>query len=170
MASRTEAIRARIKQAREDSGLTMKQVARAIGVAHDVTIARYESGVREPDWDTLERIAAATGKPLPWFFGAPEPAAPPGTQAAAPSPAPQAHAPPDTQALLAQLVQAQVQADQQADQRHREMMDVLTALAHEQMQTRAEAARTGARRMRSRSRLMDRGTPRRRQGRPGHPG
>jgi transcriptional regulator with XRE-family HTH domain len=107
MASRTEAIRARIKQAREDSGLTMKQMARAIGVAHDVTIARYESGVREPDWDTLERIAAATGKPLPWFFGAPEPAAP----AATPIPAPeaQAHAPPDTQALLAQLVAVQVQ-------------------------------------------------------------
>jgi len=62
MVSRTEAIRARIKQAREESGLTMKQMARAIGVAHDVTIARYESGVREPDWDTLERIAQATGQ------------------------------------------------------------------------------------------------------------
>jgi hypothetical protein len=39
-------------------------------------------------------------------------------------------------------VQAQTQAEERADQRHREMMDVLTALAHEQMQTRAEAART----------------------------
>lgn len=44
--------------------------------------------------------------------------------------------------LLAQLVAAQVRAEERADQRHREMLDVLTALTHEQMQTRAEAART----------------------------
>jgi hypothetical protein len=34
-----------------------------------------------------------------------------------------------------------VRTEDRADQRHREMMDVLTALAHEQMQARAEAAR-----------------------------
>jgi transcriptional regulator with XRE-family HTH domain len=162
----------RLKEARKQSGLSQEKLAEAVGVSgHAVYL--FERGKNRPALDALERIAAATGKPLPWFFGAdaaPEPAAPPGAQAAAPSPAPQAHAPPDTQALLAQLVQAQVQADQRADQRHREMMGVLTALAHEQMQTRAEAARTGSRRMRSRSRLMDWGTPRRRQGRPGHPG
>lgn len=123
MVSSKERILARLKAAREGSGLTMKQLAEAIGVAHNVTIARYESGDREPDWDTLERIAAATGKPLAWFF-----------QDAAPAPAAQPPPPPDAHALLAQLVAAQVRAEA-----------AMAALAHAQMESRAEAARTSAR-------------------------
>jgi len=70
----------------------------------------------------------------------------------------QAYAPPDTQALLAQLVAAQTTmmvAQARAEERHAraeewhaemaaaqaEMQKALTALAHEQMQARAEAAK-----------------------------
>ena len=40
------------------------------------------------------------------------------------------------------MLQAQARAEERADQRHGEMMQALTALTHEQMQARAEAART----------------------------
>jgi transcriptional regulator with XRE-family HTH domain len=80
----------RLKEARKQSGLSQEKLAEAVGVSgHAVYL--FERGKNRPALDTLERIAAATGKPLPWFFGAdaaPEPAAPSGTQAAAPSPAP----------------------------------------------------------------------------------
>jgi hypothetical protein len=70
------------------------------------------------------------------------------------------------QSLLAQLVAAQVQmlqaqarAEERADQRHGEMMQALTALTHEQMRTRAEAARTQRRleQMEAELREMDEG-------------
>jgi len=119
----------RLKAAREELGLSQERLAEAIGVVRR-TLAHYEAGTKSPEFSKLPAIAAATGKPLAWFFQ---------DEDASPAPAePQ----PDMQALLAQLVAAQVRAEERADQRHREMLDVLTALTHEQMQTRAEAART----------------------------
>lgn len=120
----------RLKAAREELGLSQERLAEAIGVVRR-TLAHYEAGTKSPEFSKLPAIAAATGKPLAWFFQ--------DENAAEPKPErPQ----PDTQSLLAQLVAAQTQAEERADQRHREMLDVLTALTHEQMQARAEAART----------------------------
>jgi len=48
---------------------------------------------------------------------------------------------PDMQSLLAQLVAAQVRAEE----RQAEMSQALAALAHERLESRAEAARTSAR-------------------------
>lgn len=56
------------------------------------------------------------------------------TDAAEPAPAAQPPPPPDAHALLAQLVAAQVRAEA-----------AMAALAHAQMESRAEAARTSAR-------------------------
>lgn len=131
----------RLKEARTQSGLSQEKLAEAVGVSgHAVYL--FERGKNRPALDTLERIAAATGKPLAWFFqdeDASAPAEPP-----AEPPAPQ----PDMPSLLAQLVAAQVQmaqAQARAEERQAEMSQALTALAHEQMQARAEAARTSAR-------------------------
>jgi len=123
----------RLKAAREELGLSQERLAEAIGVVRR-TLAHYEAGTKSPEFSKLPAIAAATGKPLAWFFQ--------DEDAAEPAPAAQPPPQPDMQALLAQLVAAQVRAEERADQRHREMLDVLTALTHEQMQTRAEAART----------------------------
>lgn len=122
MVSRKDAVKARIKQAREACGLTMRQMAKAIGVAHDVTIARYESGVREPDWDTLERIAQATKRDIAWFFQDDDAAEP------APAPAENPTPQPDMQSLLAQLVAAQtqmLQAQARADARLERLEDLM---------------------------------------------
>jgi transcriptional regulator with XRE-family HTH domain len=126
----------RLKQARNEQGLTMAGLAEVLGVT-EKSVTNYESGRRDPDWATLERIADATGRDLAWFFQ--------DEGAAEPEPEPTK---PDMPSLLAQLVAAQVQmlqaqarAEERADQRHGEMMQALTALTHEQMRTRAEAAR-----------------------------
>lgn len=58
----------RLKQARNERGLTMAGLAEVLGVA-EKSVTNYESGRREPDWNTLERIAAATGRDIAWFFG-----------------------------------------------------------------------------------------------------
>jgi transcriptional regulator with XRE-family HTH domain len=120
-----------LRVARTEAGMKQEALAEAVGVA-GLSISHYEGGRAVPKVDTLERIAAATGKPLAWFFQ--------DEDEADPKPDPE-RALPDTHALLAQLVAAQVRAEERADQRHREMLDVLTALTHEQMQTRAEAAK-----------------------------
>lgn len=124
----------KVRKAREDAGLTQEQLAEQCGVTVN-SVGHYEGGRAVPKVDTLERIAAATGKPLAWFFQADDAAEP------APAPAEPPTPQPDMQSLLAQLVAAQVRAEE----RQAEMSQALTALAHEQMQARAEAARTSAR-------------------------
>lgn len=58
----------RLKEARKQSGLSQEKLAEAVGVSgHAVYL--FERGKNRPALDTLERISAATGKPLPWFFG-----------------------------------------------------------------------------------------------------
>jgi transcriptional regulator with XRE-family HTH domain len=88
-----------------------------------------ESGKNAPSAETLWRIAQATGQTVDWFHnGTAEEMAPPPAPAAQPPPQPDAHA------LLAQLVAAQVRTEA-----------AMAALAHAQMESRAEAARTSAR-------------------------
>ena len=48
----------RIKEYRRARGLTAKQLAERVGVAES-TMSLYENGKREPDFETLMRIAAA---------------------------------------------------------------------------------------------------------------
>ena len=46
--------------ARKKAGLTQVSLAHLIGV-HPVTVARWETGERSPDLDTVQRLAAALG-------------------------------------------------------------------------------------------------------------
>lgn len=46
----------RIKELRKDKGLTMKQFGEQIGMAES-TISLYEAGKRQPDIETLNKIA-----------------------------------------------------------------------------------------------------------------
>lgn len=50
----------RLASLRKDKGITQDALARMIGTAR-VTICRYEIGTREPDIETLIRIADALG-------------------------------------------------------------------------------------------------------------
>jgi len=61
-----EWISGRIKQAREDARLTQSELEAATGLPQS-HISRLENGVHSPSSTTLEKIAAATGKSMPFF-------------------------------------------------------------------------------------------------------
>ncbi len=52
---------AKLRQFREDAGLTQEQLAAAIGATW-MTIHRYETDQRLPRWDDVLRIATELGK------------------------------------------------------------------------------------------------------------
>jgi transcriptional regulator with XRE-family HTH domain len=56
----------RIREARQDAGLTVEQLARVaqVGVRQ---LHRWEAGQNEPRLDSLVRIAEATGKDIAFF-------------------------------------------------------------------------------------------------------
>ena len=57
-----------VRRARQEAGLKQEALAELVGVASP-SISHYENGRQVPRIEVLERIADATGKPLPWFFG-----------------------------------------------------------------------------------------------------
>lgn len=59
----------RLRQARERSGLTQKEVAGALGFRSPATVSQYERGERTPDALTLERLARLYGVSLGFLFG-----------------------------------------------------------------------------------------------------
>lgn len=48
-------IKLRIKELREEKGLSQKQLAEAIGLKHQ-TISHYENGRLEPNLETIEKL------------------------------------------------------------------------------------------------------------------
>lgn len=52
-----------VRSARLAAGLTQRALAERAGTAQSV-IARIETGVTSPSWDTLDRLVAATGHSL----------------------------------------------------------------------------------------------------------
>lgn len=56
----------RLREAREESGLTQQQLAELSGVRRE-TLSRIERGHHEAYWDTVCRLSRALGKPLEWF-------------------------------------------------------------------------------------------------------
>lgn len=97
----------------------MAGLAEVLGVT-EKSVTNYESGRREPDWDTLERIAQATGRDVAWFFQEEAPAESPESAPAPPAPsATDAQPQTDLAAAIAQavaqamapLVQAQVRSE-----------------------------------------------------------
>jgi transcriptional regulator with XRE-family HTH domain len=81
MAIGQEEIGRRIAEAREEAGLSQRELAEKIGVADAQSVSRYERGITEVKTRRLERIAEATGKPLSFFVQVEEkPASPEANQ------------------------------------------------------------------------------------------
>jgi transcriptional regulator with XRE-family HTH domain len=59
---------AKIKQARQQSGLSQKQLGSALRIS-DRTVSAYEVGRAEPSLDMLKQISQITAHPLPYFMG-----------------------------------------------------------------------------------------------------
>lgn len=58
----------RIREKRKALGLTLKQLGAVIGVSEG-GMSHYETGRREPDPDTLKRIATALGVSVDYLLG-----------------------------------------------------------------------------------------------------
>ena len=58
----------RLREARLQSGLSVESVANALATSR-TTIQRYEAGLRDPSWSTLDELATVYNKPVEWFFG-----------------------------------------------------------------------------------------------------
>lgn len=54
----------RIKEARKKAGLTQKQLAEKLGIAYQ-TLAQWENDLRNPKYETIERIANALNVYIP---------------------------------------------------------------------------------------------------------
>jgi len=61
-----DGIRARIRQARKEAGLTQEQLAELIE-KHKRTVENYER-VRVPDYRELNKIARVLNRPIEWFL------------------------------------------------------------------------------------------------------
>ncbi|MDR0646552.1 MAG: helix-turn-helix transcriptional regulator [Elusimicrobiota bacterium] len=57
----------KIKEAMFEAELTQKDLAKKIGLKQE-QISSWIRGIRNPKTDSLKKIAAATGKPLQYFF------------------------------------------------------------------------------------------------------
>lgn len=61
----------RLKAAREDAGLTQKELGMSIGLPPEtaaVRINRYEKAVHDADLATAQKVAQAMGLPLAYFY------------------------------------------------------------------------------------------------------
>jgi transcriptional regulator with XRE-family HTH domain len=63
---RYEAFRARLRRAREESGMTQAELARAVRRSQ-TWVSKCELGERRVDFVELEDLAEALGKSLDWF-------------------------------------------------------------------------------------------------------
>lgn len=57
----------RIKDARNEAGLSQQDLASAIGLKHAQDVSRYERGLVEVPSFRIDRIAEATGRPRSYF-------------------------------------------------------------------------------------------------------
>lgn len=51
----------KLRELREERGLTQYQLARILGFKHNSAISRYETGRKRPNLETAQRIALALG-------------------------------------------------------------------------------------------------------------
>ena len=58
----------RLKELREEKGLSQMQLAKEIGVNHR-TISQYEIGIREPDIQTIKKLCAFFDVTAGYFLG-----------------------------------------------------------------------------------------------------
>jgi transcriptional regulator with XRE-family HTH domain len=58
----------RLKKARQNTGFSQREVARETNISQP-SIAQYETGTREPDIETLGKLAEFYGVSIDWLFG-----------------------------------------------------------------------------------------------------
>lgn len=58
----------KLKQARNDAGYSMQQIEDILGIKKN-TLSRYETGKREPDIETIGRLADFYEVSLDWLIG-----------------------------------------------------------------------------------------------------
>ncbi|MDD4077910.1 MAG: helix-turn-helix transcriptional regulator [Bacilli bacterium] len=63
-----ESFSSKLKKARNDTGFTQREVARETGISQP-NIARYETGVLEPNIETLGILADFYGVSVDWLLG-----------------------------------------------------------------------------------------------------
>jgi len=63
-----EQFSARLKAARERTGFSQRDIAREINISQP-SLALYETGKREPDIETLGKLAEYYGISIDWLFG-----------------------------------------------------------------------------------------------------
>lgn len=63
-----ESFPSRLKKARENTGFTQREVQKETGI-NQPTIARYETGVLEPDIEKLGILADFYGVSVDWLLG-----------------------------------------------------------------------------------------------------
>ncbi|WP_082236037.1 helix-turn-helix domain-containing protein [Halobacillus massiliensis] len=61
----------RIKYLRNKNNLSQKRLSEALGMSN-VQLSRYESGARQPDYDTILKIADYFDVSIDYLFGRPE--------------------------------------------------------------------------------------------------
>ena len=66
----------RLKQARKNTGHTQEYVANILGTTYQ-TISNYERGVRDPDTDSLDRLASLLNVTTDYLLGRTDDPAPP---------------------------------------------------------------------------------------------
>lgn len=57
----------KIKLIRKEKKLTQKELGRRIEVS-EAAVSQYEAGKRQPDWDTMARLAKTLDVELSYFF------------------------------------------------------------------------------------------------------
>lgn len=62
-------VRQRLKDAREDSGLSQEEVAKRLGLGSHVAYGHYERGETDPDITNLVKLSKIFNKPVTWFLG-----------------------------------------------------------------------------------------------------
>ncbi len=65
--ARVQGLGRRLRQARLERELTLEAVGERLAVASN-TVWRWEAGVHEPVWETLEAVAVLYGRPVAWFL------------------------------------------------------------------------------------------------------
>lgn len=62
-------VRKRLRQAREDAGLSQEEVAKQLKLGSHVAYGNYERGKADPDLDNLMKLSRILSKPVTWFLG-----------------------------------------------------------------------------------------------------
>lgn len=62
-------VRQRLKEAREDAGLSQEEVAKQLELGSHSAYGNYERGKADPDLDNLVKLSRILSKPITWFLG-----------------------------------------------------------------------------------------------------